>query len=161
MGSRGPAPKRSEQRRRRNKPVTEERVGGVTKVEGAVGVEAPAPDENWHPIAKRWYASLAESGQRVFYEPSDWATAYLMAESISRDFQPQVVGVTDGGEPIRELIPLKGANLSAYLRAMTALLVTEGDRRRAAVELQRGSSDGDDQPAGVTDIRSWRESLNS
>jgi hypothetical protein len=136
MGARGPAPKRSDHRRRRNAPATP-----VDQVDGAAFVEQPDANPEWHPVAARWYAALAESGQSVYYEPSDWATAFLMAESISRDLMPQFVGFRTTGRDETEAeyaaIPLKGASLSAYLKAMTDLLVTEGARRRASVELQR------------------------
>lgn len=155
MGSRGPVPKRSTQRRRRNKESEPEKVDTAS----AVGVVPPA-DEDWHPIAKRWYESLAGSGQSTFYEPSDWATAVVIAESMSRELKPQVVGMkTDENgaqtEPAFAVVPMKGASLAAYLKAMTALLVTEGDRRRAGVELQRGAAvvDAPDVPK-LDDYRS-------
>jgi hypothetical protein len=109
-------------------------------------VEVPKPNSKWHPIAKRWFESLAMSGQsRKYYEPSDWATAYLIAESMSRDLKPQVVGINEEtGEPVMAVIPLKGASLAAYLKAFTALLVTEGDRRRARVELERPKPGGEE-----------------
>jgi hypothetical protein len=100
-------------------------------------------DEKWHPVAKHWYDSLPESGQSIYYQPSDWAIAYLLAESLSRDFKPQFVGVNEeSGEPIFETIPLKGASLGAYLKGFTALLATEGDRRRMQIELERESLKG-------------------
>lgn len=144
----GPVPKRSEDRRRRNKPAS----GETTKAPGAPKVAAPATPRGWHPVARRWYNSLKESGQNKFYEPSDWSTAYLIAESISRDLSPQFVGVTAGphSEAIYASIPLKGASLSAYLKAMSNLLATEGDRRRASLELHRGAVVDDDEDASVT-----------
>lgn len=153
MGSRGPVPKRTDQRRRTNQPVTP-----VAKP--AAGVrssgEIPEADDGWHQVSKSWYASLAKSGQSVFYEPSDWALAFLIAESMSRDLSPQFVGITEQGDSVMETIPLKGASLSAYLKAMNALLVTEGDRRRMSVELQKPKpADPDEQRAGatITDLR--------
>lgn len=99
--------------------------------------------ENWHPVAKTWYESLAKSGQRIYYQPSDWATAYLLAESISRDLKPQFVGVNEeSGEVIYEAIPLKGASLAAYLKGFSSLMATEGDRRRLQLELERESLKG-------------------
>jgi hypothetical protein len=155
MGVKGPVPKRSEQRRRTNEPVIP-----IAKADGAGRVTVPAADRSWHPVALRWYRSLAKSGQARWYEPSDWAVAYLVAESMSRDLLEQVVGVIQqgpqAGEIVRERIPLKGASLSAYLRAFSVLLVTEGDRRRVQVELQRPEADPDDArvDATVTDLRS-------
>ncbi|OLT27793.1 hypothetical protein BJF83_17375 [Nocardiopsis sp. CNR-923] len=161
MGERGPVPKRSHQRRRRNKPDND--GGGEVTTAPAASTEpppAPSADESWHPIARQWYESLAESGQRHWYEASDWATAYLIAESISRDLSPQVVGVTDDGEVVRDTIPLKGASLAAYLKAMSALLVTEGDRRRARAELTRTTAVDEDEEAAVVAINGWKDRLS-
>ena len=111
-------------------------------------VKPPAASKDWHPIARRWYRSLAESGQSAYYEPSDWATAHLIAESISRDLKPQPIGVhPETGKAVMATIPMKGASLAAYLKAMTALLVTEGDRRRSRVELERPVT-GDEEESG-------------
>lgn len=98
-------------------------------------------------MARLWYESLAGSGQAAFYEPSDWATAYVIAESMSRDLKPQPIGVhPETGRPVRAAIPMRGASLSAYLRAMTALMVTEGDRRRARLELEREQPSAEEAP---------------
>lgn len=135
-GAGGPVPKRSDKRRRANKPAVP-----VDKSAAGAVVEAPAANSKWHSVAKRWYESLAQSGQAVYYEPSDWATAYLIAESMSRDLKPQPIGVKEEtGVPVMASIPLKGANLGAYLKAFTVLLATEGDRRRLRLELERGES---------------------
>lgn len=108
----------------------------------------PRPDPKWHNVAKRWFNSLKLSGQSVYYEPSDWATAFLIAESISRDLEPQFVGFTEDGDVIKEQLPLKGASLTAYLRAMSALMVTEGDRRRVRLELERPKKPEDGEGGG-------------
>jgi antitoxin (DNA-binding transcriptional repressor) of toxin-antitoxin stability system len=117
----------------------------AVEAEAAERSKVPPADDRWHAVARAWYESLSRSGQRVYYEASDWATAYLLAESMSRDLKPQVVGITEEGEPVRAVIPLKGASLAAYLKGFTTLLVTEGDRRRARVELER--ADDDEAPA--------------
>lgn len=153
MGERGPAPKRSEHRRRRNEPDREIRRAV------AIPPEIPEADESWHPVAVRWFESLAGSGQSVYYQQSDWAAAFVLAESISRELKPQVVGVTDDGEPVWATKPPSGAALSAWLKGMTALLVTEGDRRRAQVELQ--SVVGvDPEESAVADLNDFRDSLS-
>lgn len=156
MGQRGPVPKRSTQRRRRNQTPE------VDKVEAGKKVDAPKPNSRWHPVAKRWFSSLAESGQATFYEPSDWATAYLIAESISRELKPQpmLVKKGDGTEIEMVHLPPKGASLAAWLKGMSSLLVTEGDRRRAQVELQRAAADDDEEAtAGVSEIDEFRRRL--
>lgn len=128
----------------------------MTKAAGAAKVPVPAVDPKWHPVAKRWYQSLAKSGQSAFYEPSDWAVAALIAESMSRDLHPQVIGFTDSGKVIKECIPLKGASLAAYLKAFTQLLVTEGERRRVQMELERPGAEGEAAGGDVSWIDQYR-----
>jgi hypothetical protein len=151
MGARGPAPKPQATRRRTNKPKNP-----VVKAAKAPVSKIPKANPDWHPIALEFFNSLSLSGQSEFYEASDWALAVLLAESISRDLMPQFVGFTDSGELLHERIPMKGASLTAYLRAMTSLLVTEGDRRRVGLELQKGPQTdphADRALATVTDIQ--------
>ena len=140
----GPVPKKDAERRRRNKtPETEGSLSAipanvVNVDELLVGeVEIPVADENWHPIATQIYEAQQKSGQVLWMEPSDWAMLYLMCESISRDLNPQVVGITEEGDVVKDSIPLKGASLSSYLKGFEALLVAEGGRRRLRIELER------------------------
>lgn len=135
-GSGGPPPKREAQRRRKNDPAG----GPADHAPGADEVVVPDVDEEWHPVARRWFESLAESGQSRFYEPSDWATAFVLAESISRELNPQ--GIVYKGEVVGyHPMTVKGASLAAWLRGMTALMVTEGDRRRLRLELERAQAE--------------------
>ena len=156
----GPVPKRSGARRRRNKDDVE--VMTVDLSESlAETVEIPAPpvlledevDEEtgeiireageslWDPIAERWYLSLTKSGQAIFYEPSDWMTAYMMADQFSRQLAPRptAIGVDANDDPIiRYLVPLmSGGFLSSWLKASSSLMTTEGERRRLKIELDR------------------------
>ena len=144
MGTRGPAPARSDQKRRRNKPETP-----VEQVEQDGAVEVPAADESWHPKASAWYAALEQSGQARYYEPSDWQTAQIAAETLHRfltDEKPN-------------------AQLLAQFNAMqAALMVTEGARRRVGVEVVRRQGDASSQkPAGdnVTRMDERRKRLSS
>lgn len=158
MAGKGPPPKRSEQRRRTNTPA----AGEPTKAPGARKVAKPRPDPKWHPVARRWFNSLALSGQAQFYEPSDWGAAYLLAETMSRELMPQPITLGRGetAETVLQPIAVKSASIAAWLKGMTALLATEGDRRHAALELQRAEPETPAAtPAPVTDLRAWRESL--
>lgn len=136
-GPRGPVPKKDSERRRRNDDGIE--LVKINLDELIAGeVEVPAADPKWHPIATQFYEGLQKSGQAIWLEPSDWSVAYILAESLSRDLKPQYVGMNEEtGEAILMTIPLKGSSLSAYLKAFSALLVTEGDRRRLRIELER------------------------
>lgn len=143
MGARGPIPKRSEERRRRN-------VGdGPSPVQAPAGAPLdlpplPDPDPLWHPIAADWYLSLRSSGQAAFYEPSDWAMARYAAELMSRV-------LSSDRAPNGQLV-------SALDSVMARLLTTEGDRRRARIELERKPA-AREVPAGVTAIADYRASL--
>lgn len=193
----GPPPKRSDQRRRKNKTdPTEKAVSfrqsgedkvrelvathkkpelvaaalaagievekGWTKADLAWALIANNADPEWHPVARDWYESLALSGQSAFYEESDWAVARLIAESMSRDLKPQIVGHTDDGTPIAFSRPINGASLRAYLSGFASLLATEGDRRRARLELQKpGDQEAGEDGADVSEIDEWRDRLRS
>lgn len=171
-GAGGPVPKRSDQRRHRGetaageptkvpagapvkKPTTRRKAGEITFDSDG----RPVADPKWDAVAVLWFNSLGSSGQSVFYEPSDWATAYLTAESISRELAPQPLLVTDAEGVVKaemHRLPPKAASVAAWLKAMTALLTTEGDRRRAAVELVRPQADpveGDGDVSRIDDAR--------
>lgn len=139
MGVRGPVPKRSDARLgHRSKAETPEQVDRGTLDE----VKSPSADPRWHPYARSWFNSLGESGQSVFYEPSDWTFAMLLAKTISDELYPKFVGMAQpGGKPVYAEAPMSGQSLQAVLKGMSALLVTEGDRRRAQMELSRRKAD--------------------
>lgn len=134
----GPVPKRSDQRRRRNKPAGP----AVAKLPAGSPVppKAPAPDPEWHPIALDWFNSLGESGQARWYEASDWMTARYIAEAMSRNLRQ--------GQKFSSML------FSAVLSGMTELLTTEGARRRARVELERAAEP--EKPA-VTIMSEYRK----
>lgn len=139
----GPVPKRSDQRRRRNKPAG----GEVTKISTDTPVKAPRVSPSWHPLMKDWFRSLKESGQAVFYEPSDWQQARLLAELMSQELKRD--------KPIRANI------LAEFHAASMMLMTTEGARRKLRLELQReqyGSTDTDD---GVLSVMSEYKKLLS
>lgn len=124
MGTRGPVPKRSEERIRRNKPEVE-----VTKVEVAGPV--PQPDLGFadpHPMIVEFWESLAASAQAQFYEPSDWAFAKFtlhFADTLLKSSRPSA-----------QL--LQGVN-----SALGDLLVSEGARRRVRMEVERNKAKAD------------------
>lgn len=130
MGTRGPVPTRSDQRRRQNKNPE-----GIATVKGpGVRAEQPPADESWHSMARDWYESLASSGQARWYQPSDWQTARVWAELLSRQLA--------SGRPSAQMI-------AAWQQAATELLTTEGARRRARVELEAPDVDEDEAAAGA------------
>ena len=125
MGARGPVPTRSDQRRRQNKNPE-----GIATVKApGVRAEQPPADDSWHSMAREWYQSLAESGQARWYQPSDWQTARVWAELLSRQLA--------SGRPSAQMV-------AAWQQAAAELLTTEGARRRARVELEAPEVDEDE-----------------
>ena len=138
-GPRGPIPKRADQRRRMNAPEIE-----VERAPAAAVVEIPAPDPEWHPTAAAFYRSLAESGQSVWYEPSDWQIARYTTSLMSAT--------------LSESSP--NATLVARVQAgFSALMATEGDRRRLRIELERAKAKGAEADDGVSQLDEFRNRL--
>lgn len=137
MGSRGPIPKRSDRRLGHGSKAEAARVDRVAVAGPAVPM--PPADGSWHPLAAGWYRSLGESGQARFYEPSDWVTAKVWAEVLSRQLA--------GGR-------VSAQRVATWAAGATELLTTEGSRRRARVELARGSVD-QDEAASVTALADY------
>jgi hypothetical protein len=115
MGSRGPVPKRLEHRRSHRSKAE---LATVNRAPGAVHVDQPAADESWHPMARDWYASLATSAGARWYQPSDWQTARVWAELLSRQLT--------SGRPSAQF-------MSAWSGAATELLTTTGARGRVLI----------------------------
>lgn len=138
MGSRGPVPKRSESRHRRNSP---EPTRAPSEAQGA---KQPRGSASWSASAKRIWKSLGASGQARFFEPSDWAFAQFVMDEMTR--------YQDGERQ-------NGQVLTGLLSALTSLMVTEGDRRRAGIELARPTGEGDGEPAQVEVMDKWRQRL--
>lgn len=141
--TRGPMPKRSGTRL--GHTSTHEAEGAhITKAAGAERVRIPAPDKEWDKVAKDWYNSLRKSGQHRFYEPSDWAYAYFLADQMSY-YQKSPKGRSS-------------MMLTAILNGMTSLLATEGDRRRARIELERGKPKTEKTAAEIA-IENYKKQL--
>lgn len=131
----GPIRKRDDERIRRNKDDVE------TETVTAIGT-VPVPDLGMHslgcavlhPVAKMLYESLKNSAQSRFYEESDWAfarlTTYILNDMLN-----------DGN--------ISAMKLTALNQMFSNLLLTEGDRRRVRLEIERT---GDQKTASVTSI---------
>ena len=131
-----------------------ERKGGVIQpvTKGELRkVRIPHGDKSWHPIAARFYDSLRTSGQADFYQNSDWAYAYSVADDLSYYKNPlvNVAGV--------EYHKRSGQMLQSIYAAMASLLVTEGDRRRMHIELS--ATDDGGESAAVLAIADYRTEL--
>lgn len=138
MGTRGPVRKRDDQRVRRNKPeVPTETISVIGKVE--------VPDLDLqdyhgipaHPIVQDFYRSLADSAQSRFYEPSDWQLARVAMHFLNQQLY--------SGKP-------NGQLLTTVNQMLTGLLVSEGDRRRVQLEVERNQGAGDADVLDVADM---------
>lgn len=89
---------------------------------GEKNVAFPAPIETWHEIARKWYISLKNSGQAYFYEPSDVAQAFFLADSMDYYLNME---------------KRSAQMLMAITAAMDSLLTTVAARRRNNIELTR------------------------
>lgn len=126
----GPVPKRSEERVRRNTDEPIERVEMTGPVAAPdLGVYTTNGDDvdadSFHPIAQDLYDSIKESGQAKFLEPSDWQVARVMCHLLSR--------VLWSNKPSSQMV-------AAVTTMMSNLLLTEGDRRRVRLEVDRNAA---------------------
>ncbi|WP_338601654.1 hypothetical protein [Saccharopolyspora sp. SCSIO 74807] len=138
MGTRGPVPKRADQRIRRNHAD----IDTVTVTEEGQGVACPDLGlEDPHPLVVDWYRALTESAQSKYFEPSDWQTARLVAHEVDRYLR--------SARPSSQMF-------AALMSAMSDLLVTEGARRRARIEIERGQVT---EKASVSAIEEYRRQL--
>ena len=158
----GPVGKRDAERRRRNKDGVDTVSVDISELIGRE-IEIPVANDDWEPLTKSYWDSFAASGQAIFYEPSDWMTAYMLMEILDRWLKPQDVRVgeyrpaaQEGGDVEyrfeAKVLAVPGATLNAILKGMTSLMATEGDRRRLKIELERKSAREAAIEGTVTDI---------
>lgn len=131
-GRSGRLPKRSQEQMGHR---TKAQMAAIQKVPvNAAVVDQPPADPAWHQLARDWYEALAESGQAIFFEPSDWAAARYVAAIMTRNI-----------ESTRFNAQLFGSLWSA----MNDLMTTEGSRRRLRLELERTPADSGAQTASI------------
>lgn len=140
-----PIPKRSDQLHDKRPS----RLEGLTQL--AVNnpyYEQPEPNPDWHPIAMQWYESLPKSGQSHYYQASDWATAVMCADLISREFHR-----ADDPESKKGISPMM---IHEIFTQAGNLLTTEGERRRLRLELIRAEKN-DDSEEVVTALEQYKQ----
>lgn len=131
----GPAPKRSEERRRRNLD------GRPDKIEAEGGpVRVPSLPRGIHPLARGVYTALKESGQSQYFEPSDWAAALVLVSHYS--------DLLKSGKTIT------ANQFEAIWGGLQDLLMTESARRRVRLEVERVQKQ-EATPPGVAAITDY------
>ena len=138
-----PAPRKRESELQRPR----ERRGTSTTAQVTKGtlreVTIPRVDPAWHPQAKKFFNSLKTSGQADFYQDSDWAFAVFLADEIT--------AYKSAGNRSAMM-------LTAILQGMERLLLTEGDRRKARIELTEPPVE--ETPAALIAINGYKAALS-
>lgn len=114
----GPVPKRSDELIRRNiddRPLDKVEASGKVPVPPLGIVDA-------HPVVKNLYESMKKSAQAKFYEPTDWAYALMAFHFINQQLW--------AGKPSAQM-------LASINQMLSSLLLTEADRRRVRIEIER------------------------
>jgi hypothetical protein len=141
-------PKRTDQLIRRNIPEVP-----VDKVTAIGKVQIPALDiDHAHPLVVDLYQSLKESAQNKFYEPSDWQTARLVMFALNQEL---TATYKDGS-----VRPISAVKLQVINQMMASLMMTEGERRRARLEIERDQTGASGEIVQISDLFKQRLGAN-
>jgi len=106
----------------------------------------PEADPEWGRVATIVWNSLLNSGHRAFFEESDWAYAYWVCVQIDRhDKDPGARG--------------SAQNMATISQAMTNLMMTEAERRRARIELEKPKPA--EEPVHLSAVRDLKAQLGA
>ncbi|MDV6975320.1 phage terminase small subunit [Mycobacterium intracellulare] len=129
----GPVPQRSDQKVRRNTDG-----GEIDKITAIGPVEIPdlnIPDA--HPFVTELYESMKKSAQKKYYEPTDWAYAKTTLHFLNK--------LLWSPKPSAQM-------LASVNQMLTSLLLTEGERRRVRIEVERNPIGGENSVVQVADL---------
>lgn len=140
MGVRGPMPKRSEERTRRNK----EGEDGIALRKGeALSFYWRDPSSDWDEATTNFYMSLRAGGMNAYYQQSDVEYAWLVCDEFNR---------------YRSGSGRSAVMFASLVASLSGLGITEGERRRIHIELDVPVEDNV-RDAGVIAIEEWRQKL--
>lgn len=142
----GPPPKRDEERVRRNKP---DRPTATVTAIGVVQIPEMGDLSHLgetHPLIEEMYQSIKDSAITQFYEPTDWQFARITLYALNEE----LIAAKHNGKPIGAM------KLAAIIQMLSALMLTEGDRRRARIEIERAPSNNGAKVIGLTDVLKQR-----
>lgn len=131
MGARGPIGKRDEERVRRNAP---ENPTDTVQVIGSVNIPELGDVSHLgetHPLIEEMYESIKQSAAVKYYEPTDWQFARLTLYTLNQE----LIAAQHNGKPVGAM------KLTAINQMLSSLLLTEGDRRRVRLEVDRNPGD--------------------
>lgn len=150
MGIRGPAPKRSDERRRVNSPEADTVPSTARST-----VDVPRLPTKMHRLARDWYRSLEQSPQSVYFTASDWQAALLLAHELTDHLTLHKISA-DGVDQGRRQ---DAAMFRAIWSGMSDLLTTEGARRRLQVEVERSAAATEIDDSAATSLDEYRAKL--
>lgn len=136
----GPVPKRSDARRRANKPEGAQLI----KARAGSAINWPDAPKDWPPLIVELYKALPVSGMAAFYEQTDVAMARVVLDGLAT--------TVNSGK-------INGQLWSAAISALESLGVTEGDRRRMRIELERVPGEDPEETAAVADFAAYQRKL--
>lgn len=143
MGVRGPIPKRDEERVRRNIP---EDPTVTVQMPGLVSIPELGDISHLgetHPLVVEMYEAMQSSASVKYFEPTDWQFARLTLYTLNQE----LIAAQHNGKPVGSM------KLTAINQMLSALLLTEGDRRRARLEIERAPAEsGSGKVLDVTDM---------
>jgi hypothetical protein len=133
MNLTGPIPKRSDQQAGHKSQAEKDEITKI-KMEGEVNAPSLGrfPGMLTQNITKAFWESLKESGQAQFYEPSDWMTALTALHLLDKQLRPYED--KDGKMKVGQVSPTM---VAAVWQMLTSIAVTEGERRRLRIEVER------------------------
>ena len=140
IGSRGPIPLRSEERKGHAHQAGGH-AAGITKGV-ARRVTKPKPNPEWCDFAKYVFDAFGKSGTADWAQNTDWAAAWLLAENVNDYLRTS----------------RRSAMAMSEIRQMMGdLMYTESSRRRVGIELEENIKPAEDK--GKQGVNSARERL--
>jgi hypothetical protein len=137
MNLTGPIPKRVDQLAGH---VAKDKIESVDKVAMEGEVKQPSlrqfPNMLTQNITKAFWESLGQSGQAKYYEPSDWMTALTALHLLDKQLRPYED--KDGKMKVGQVSPTM---VAAVWQMLTSIAVTEGERRRLRIEVDRSTGE--------------------
>lgn len=153
MNLTGPIPKRDEQRAGHTSKEKSEEITKIT-MDGEVKPPSLAqyPNMLTQTLTKGFWESLKSSGQALYYEPSDWMTALTALHLLDRQLRPYEYIDEKTKKTKLRVSSVSPTMIAAVWQMLTSIAVTEGERRRLRIEVERKTGEASDSEAKVIPI---------
>lgn len=139
----GPAPARSSQRRRANKPASY----GVAQSEMAGrGARQPALGFEAHSFVDSLWKSLKDSPESQYYSAADWDRLRMELWSAHKMFSADQLPPASSWKTLQD--------------GLNALLISPAEKRRLGIEMMQAVADPDED-AAVAQLDDYRAALGS